>query len=37
LQGEAKRRKKPKRLLRVLPRDALGVKGLSIRMGGVII
>jgi hypothetical protein len=37
LQGEVKRRKKPKRLLRILPRDVLGVKGLSIRMGGVII
>jgi hypothetical protein len=37
LQGEVKKREKPKRLLRALPRDVLDVKGLSIRMGGVII
>jgi hypothetical protein len=37
LQGEAKRREKLRRLSRVLRRDVLGVKGLSIRMEGVII
>jgi hypothetical protein len=37
LQGEVKRRKEPRRLSRVLRRDVLGAKGLSIRMEGVII
>jgi hypothetical protein len=37
LLGEVERRKKPRRLSRVLRRDVLGAKGLSIRTEGVII